>query len=114
MVDFFANAVSMEESGGGLSRFACLRPESLRRFSKKEKKMRTYLFSFLVSLLMATVTAAQEIKPRAAADGVPEPIDVNDISFLWPAPKTVKDANALISVDDLLADGKSPILPKDA
>jgi hypothetical protein len=36
--------------------------------------------------------------------------DVNDISFLWPAPKTQTDMNQLVSLDELLSDG-SPILP---
>lgn len=35
--------------------------------------------------------------------------DINDTSFLWPVPKTKADVDALISLDDLAADGK--ILP---
>jgi hypothetical protein len=34
-----------------------------------------------------------------------EPLDVNDISFLWPVPKTKEDADALISLADAASDG---------
>lgn len=38
-----------------------------------------------------------------------EPLDVNDISFLWPMPKTKADADELISLADAASDG--PIIP---
>ena len=46
--------------------------------------------------------------------GNQDAIDVNDVSFLWPAPAKKEDTDALISLSDFLADGASPILPKNA
>src|SRR5438105_12652397 len=40
--------------------------------------------------------------------------DVNDVSYLWPAPKTKEDVAALLSADDKLSDDASPIWPKTA
>lgn len=45
--------------------------------------------------------------PQSTADA--EPLDVNDISFLWPVPKTKEDADVLISLADAASDG--PIMP---
>ena len=42
-----------------------------------------------------------------------EPIDVNDISYLWPVPTTPQDVANLISLDEKRPDG-SPILSKEA
>ncbi len=39
--------------------------------------------------------------------------DVNDVSFLWPVPKNKADVDALISMDDTLADGVSKVWPED-
>lgn len=39
--------------------------------------------------------------------------DVNDVSYLWPVPTTKEDVAKLISVDEKLADGLSPIWPKE-
>jgi hypothetical protein len=40
--------------------------------------------------------------------------DVNDVSYLWPAPQTSADVAALISADDVLIDGKTSIWPRAA
>jgi hypothetical protein len=58
-----------------------------------------------VSLLASCSTPVQPFTP--AAETVP--LDVNDISFLWPVPKTKADADALISLADAASDG--PIVP---
>lgn len=45
--------------------------------------------------------------PPASSPAVtPVPLDVNDISFLWPVPQTKADVDALISLNDDAADGK--------
>ena len=41
----------------------------------------------------------------------PTPLDINDVSFLWPVPQTKVDVDALISLNDEAADGK--IFPAD-
>ena len=46
---------------------------------------------------------------NTSCDGDGGVFDINDTSFLWPVPKTKADVDALISLDDLAADGK--ILP---
>lgn len=48
-----------------------------------------------------------------SADGNPtaKRVDVNDISILWPVPKTADDARKLIAVDEKLADGTTAIWP---
>src|SRR5882757_6438845 len=61
--------------------------------------------------------AAQQTNSMASVPGSPstnstagtEPLDVNDISFLWPVPKTKADADELISLADAASDG--PIMP---
>jgi hypothetical protein len=40
--------------------------------------------------------------------------DVNDVSFLWPAPTKKEDVASLISVEEKLADDKGSILPQAA
>lgn len=40
--------------------------------------------------------------------------DVNDVSFLWPVPKTATDANELLSGDMRLADGTTRFWPEQA
>src|ERR1700735_5290370 len=47
--------------------------------------------------------------PSSQTTNAAEPLDVNDISFLWPVPKTKEDADALISLADSASDG--PIMP---
>jgi hypothetical protein len=47
--------------------------------------------------------------PSSQSTNAAEPLDVNDISFLWPVPKTKEDADALISLADSASDG--PIMP---
>jgi hypothetical protein len=49
----------------------------------------------------------------ATAQGEDVQFDVNDVSYLWPAPKTKEDVASLISADELIEDGSSPIWPKD-
>ena len=52
----------------------------------------------------STVTASPTTSASPAA--TPVPLDVNDISFLWPVPKTKADVDALISLNDQIADSK--------
>src|SRR5438045_1333075 len=40
------------------------------------------------------------------APAAPVPLDINDISFLWPVPQTKADVDALISLNDQTADGE--------
>jgi hypothetical protein len=47
--------------------------------------------------------------PSSQSTNAAEPLDVNDISFLWPVPKTKEDADELISLADVDSDG--PIMP---
>ena len=50
----------------------------------------------------------------SAAPDAAAPLDVNDVSFLWPVPKTADDEKTLISADELLADGGAgPVWRKD-
>jgi hypothetical protein len=48
-------------------------------------------------------------RPSPQSTAKAESLDVNDISFLWPVPKTKADADALISLADAASDG--PIMP---
>src|SRR5580704_10353183 len=48
-------------------------------------------------------------RPSSQSTNGTEPLDVNDISFLWPVPKTKADADELISLADAASDG--PIMP---
>src|SRR5581483_9962665 len=52
--------------------------------------------------------------PAAAAEEPEVRFDVNDISFLWPVPKTKADVDRLISVDEKLADGDNSFLSQAA
>ena len=59
------------------------------------------VFGFLaMGLILATPSKAVTEDVR---------LDVNDVSFLWPVPKSAADANGLISLADEAADG--PIMP---
>jgi hypothetical protein len=60
-----------------------------------------------VGLGTTPLTRAASPQPQPAA------FDVNDISFLWPAPQTAADVAALISADEKTAGG-DPIWPKAA
>src|SRR5438128_9695995 len=55
----------------------------------------------LFTTVCVSLSAARAQNPPA-----PPPLDVNDISFLWPVPKTKADVDALISLNDEAADGK--------
>jgi hypothetical protein len=59
-------------------------------------------------LLLASILALTSLS-RLRAD---EPLDVNDISFLWPVPKTTDDVSKLIAAD-VEVDG-GPLWPKSA
>lgn len=54
------------------------------------------LRAFVLSIMVLTGSwcAAEDVR-----------LDVNDVSFLWPVPVTVEQADALISLKDLAADG---------
>lgn len=54
-------------------------------------------------------TASVTNSPASQATNAPETLDVNDISFLFPVPKTKEDADQLISLADMDSDG--PIMP---
>lgn len=54
-------------------------------------------------LMVSTATQAQDGR-----------FDVNDVSYLWPVPKTPAEVSALISADDVLIDGKTQIWPRAA
>lgn len=45
----------------------------------------------------------------AGAASGPPPLDLNDVSWLWPVPQTAKDVHALISMDDLLDASGQPV-----
>jgi hypothetical protein len=62
----------------------------------------------LVQIAAAVAAFASLIAP-ATAQSLSAHFDVNDISFLWPAPNSSAEVNQLISLDDTFADG-SPIL----
>lgn len=59
-----------------------------------------------LGILLATVLATQalgtDLLLKATAS---EPLNLNDVSFLWPLPKTSEDHGKLISVDEKAADG---------
>ena len=67
---------------------------------------------FRMGLTILALLSADSSR-RCNADQSPR-LNVNDISILWPAPRTAEDVQALISADDLLADGVSPIWPTAA
>src|SRR6266481_5112085 len=71
----------------------------------------TALFASGMRILgQPTATPVQTPIPTASATTsaapTPVPLDVNDISFLWPVPQSKADVDALISLDDQVADGK--------
>lgn len=61
-------------------------------------------------MLVGCLAAVSIGSNRLAAQ--PTKFDVNDVSILFPAPKGPEDVKSLISSDDLLEDGISPIWPK--
>jgi hypothetical protein len=63
----------------------------------------------ITSALMASVCA--ENSPTPVPTPTPPPLDVNDISFLWPVPQTKAEVASLISLNDDANDGK--ILPEE-
>ena len=69
----------------------------------------------LVPLVSPSPTLAPPVSPSPtlvpSASPSPTPLDVNDVSFLWPVPQTKADVDALISLNDESADGK--IFPAD-
>ncbi len=76
---------------------------------------RAYALAILsVSFLTSCSAPVQPEQPPQPQPSTPAaagtaPLDVNDISFLWPVPKTKADADALISLADEASDG--PIVP---
>jgi hypothetical protein len=60
-----------------------------------------------------TVAPAGSPSPTLVPSASPSatPLDINDLSFLWPVPQTKADVDALISLNDESADGK--IFPAD-
>ena len=58
-----------------------------------------------IALESPSPTIAPSVSPS------PTPLDVNDVSFLWPVPQTKADVDALVSLNDAAADGK--IFPAD-
>lgn len=70
--------------------------------------MRISFTSFRVAIAFCWIAAVSTLA-RAQA----EPLDVNDVSILWPAPKTAGDVDKLITAAELLADGKSSLFPED-
>jgi hypothetical protein len=67
-----------------------------------------------VVLILSTTCGCLSQLPAPVADGKDIRFDVNDVSFLWPAPKTTQDVSTLISVDEKLDDGMSSILSQKA
>jgi hypothetical protein len=66
-------------------------------------------FSDLRRVCLATALGYCIAMPSAFGQ---EALDVNDVSYLWPAPTTPEEVAALISADDLTADGIAPIWPR--
>jgi hypothetical protein len=52
--------------------------------------------------------------PSQEEGGGEAPLDVNDVAYLWPVPKTKDDVDVLISLEDKLADKMNEIVSKDA
>jgi hypothetical protein len=65
-------------------------------------------------LMTAGIWAGPWPEPAAGAESAVKHVDVNDISILWPAPKTVDDVKKLISLNEKLADGTTAIWPEAA
>jgi hypothetical protein len=66
------------------------------------------IWAVLTFLGLATVFAG----PRLFAQE--QRLDVNDVTFLWPVPKTRSDATNLVSLDTQLLDGSGPIISRNA
>jgi hypothetical protein len=67
----------------------------------------------LMRLLLAGVGFVLALRVSMTPSFGDEPrFDVNDVSYLWPVPTIKEDVAGLISVDERLADGVSPIWPK--
>lgn len=64
-----------------------------------------------VSSVASDPTISTSPTPSPNQTPRPVPLDVNDISFLWPVPQTKADVDALISLNDDAADGQ--IFPGD-
>jgi hypothetical protein len=62
--------------------------------------------SWLALLSLGVVASAPVPSPLPKDSPPPSPLDVNDISFLWPVPQNKADVDALISLDEQAADGK--------
>jgi hypothetical protein len=75
--------------------------KSMKNISNNVK---TYASVVLFTSLFALLSLA-------GAQNSPTPLDVNDVSFLWPVPETKADVDALISLNDQTADGK--LLPDE-
>jgi hypothetical protein len=63
----------------------------------------TYLAASVSGGAVIESASSQEVK-----------FDVNDVSYLWPPPKTTDDVNRLISADDKMANDSSPFWPQTA
>jgi hypothetical protein len=74
----------------------------MKRRSQNAKRWAIYAVLVCISACSRSATPAPNPPP---------PLDVNDISFLWPVPQTKADVDALISLDDQATDGK--IFPDD-
>lgn len=70
------------------------------------KNSSEFILSLTALSLLATTLS---LMPTSANAQNATTLDVNDISFLWPVPKTKTDAETLISLADEAADG--PIMP---
>src|SRR5438552_2215841 len=57
-------------------------------------------------IVIALLVIAPAFLQTTLAETPPPPLDVNDISFLWPVPQTKAEVDALISLADQSADGK--------
>src|SRR6266487_3209700 len=82
--------------------FGCL------KISDRANRIQKLALFFLV--LTALFASGMRIlgQPTAttSATPTPMPLDVNDLSFLWPVPQSKADVEALISLDDQVTDGK--------
>ena len=67
----------------------------------------TNVTALTTNLLQSTASVTNS--PDSQATNAAETLDVNDISFLFPVPKTKVDADQLISLADMDSDG--PIMP---
>jgi len=72
-------------------------------------------FSFAVRLcrIVALGSLLAALTTRAALAEEPSKLDVNDVTFLWPAPATPDDVSKLIAADEKLTSTADAILPAD-